>query len=62
MDKFRIFERYFMAITFISATISFLINLNEGFLSYSWQMCVMMWVAISYMKQRMIEDYEDDNN
>ena len=53
-------ERTFMGISFISATISFLLNLHEGFTSYSWQLCVMMWVSISYLKQKMIEDHEDN--
>jgi hypothetical protein len=54
-------ERIFMGISFISATISFLLNLHEGFTSYSWQLCVMIWVSISYLKQKMIEDHENDN-
>jgi hypothetical protein len=60
MDKWRMVERTFMGISFISATISFLLNLHEGFTSYSWQLCVMMWVSISYLKQKMIEDHEDN--
>lgn len=61
MDKFNTFERIFMGVTFVCATISFLLNLKNGFPSYSWQLCVMMWVSISYLKQRMIEDCEDEN-
>lgn len=61
MDKFNMFERIFMGVTFVCAAISFLLNFKNGFPSYSWQLCVMMWVSISYVKQKMIEDCDDEN-
>jgi hypothetical protein len=61
MDKFKTFEKIFMGVTFVCATISFLLNFKNGFTSYSWQLSVMMWVSISYLKQRMIDDCENDN-
>lgn len=61
MDKFSKIEKILMILTFVSATFSFLLNVQNGFTSYSWQLCVLMWVSISYIKQRMIDDCEDDN-
>jgi hypothetical protein len=62
MGKLPIIERLFMALAFISAAFSFLINIDNGYQQFSWQLCVMMWVAIAYLKMRMSEDQEKDKN
>jgi len=59
MDKLSVFEKICMGISFISATISFLMNITNGHQQYLWQLCVMIWVMVSYMKLRM---YERDIN
>jgi hypothetical protein len=61
MNKLGIFERVFMGISFISATISFLENINNSYDKYLWQLCVMIWISVSYIKLRMIEKYEENN-
>ena len=62
MNKFQIIERLFMVLAFISAAFSFLINIDNGYQQFSWQLCVMMWVAIAYLKMRMSEDQEKDKH
>ena len=62
MNKFQIIERLFMVLAFISAAFSFFININKGYEQFTWQLCVMMWVVIAYLKMRMSEDQEKDKN
>jgi hypothetical protein len=62
MGKLPIIERLFMVLAFISAAYSFLINLNNGYQQFTWQLCVMMWITIAYLKMKMLEDQEKDKN
>jgi hypothetical protein len=59
MKNYRIFDKLFMFLGFISAGISSLIDFYEDE-PFIWQLSCMAWIAIAYIKQMSIESMEDE--
>jgi hypothetical protein len=59
MKNYRIFDKLFMVLGFISAGISGMIDYSKGD-PYMWQIACMTWIVIAYIKQLSIESLEDE--
>jgi hypothetical protein len=59
MKKYRIFDKLFMSLGFISAGISSFVDYKEGE-SFIWQLSCMVWISVAYIKQMSIESMEDE--
>jgi hypothetical protein len=48
-------------ITFLIALGSFVINLHKPFEYWIWQLIVMFWVSVCFLKTKRIEELEIEN-
>jgi len=51
-------EKIFMLVALISALLSMIISLYSG-TSWSWQMATIMWIFVAYIKERLIQRYQN---
>jgi hypothetical protein len=59
MKKYRIFDKLFMSLGFLTAGISSFIDYKEGE-PFIWQLSCMVWISVAYIKQLSIESMEDE--
>jgi hypothetical protein len=55
----KIVERVFFGLALMSAVLSIVLNIRNGFTSYSWQLCTIMWIMIAWMKQIQVDKFEN---
>jgi len=48
-------ENVCMAIAFITAGLSAMMWYGSGFHSWIWQVVVMIWIGVAYLKQKQID-------
>jgi len=61
MNKKQI-KNFLMLLVIASAGGSLLINLDNGFEKWVWQLCTLIWVANSFLLEKEIEKSEQINN
>jgi hypothetical protein len=59
MKKLNFWENLSTLLAFVSALASSIINYTTTGENYFWQLVVIIWILIAYMKQRTIEKIED---
>ena len=59
MKNINFWEKVFTVLAFISALSSSIINYTTTGENYFWQIMVIIWVLIAFMKQRIIEEIEN---
>jgi hypothetical protein len=48
-------ERICMLVAFLTAGLSAMMWYGEGIHTWMWQIIVMIWIVVSYLKQKQIE-------
>lgn len=51
-------EKIFMLLAFIGALTSMIISMYSG-TSWTWQMATIMWIFVAYLKQKLIQRYQN---
>jgi len=59
MKNINFWEKVSTIFAFLSALASAIINYTTTGENYFWQLMVIVWVLIAFMKQRTIEEIED---
>lgn len=59
MKNINFWEKVFTIIGFLSALGSAIINYVTTNEHYFWQLMVMVWISIAFIKQKTIEEIED---
>jgi len=59
MKNINFWEKVSTILAFLSALASAIINYTTTGENYFWQLMVIVWVLIAFMKQRTIEEIED---
>lgn len=58
MKRFDYWEKVFTILAFLSALSSAIINYSTG-KNYFWQLQVLLWIIIAFIKQKTIEETEN---
>jgi hypothetical protein len=59
MKNINFWEKIFTVFGFLSALSSAIIHYTTEGKNYFWQIMVIVWILIAFMKQRTIEEIED---
>lgn len=59
MKNINFWEKVFTILAFISAVGSAILNYATTGKNYYWQLMVVVWIGIAYIKQKTIEQNED---
>ena len=59
MKNINFWEKVFTVLGFISALSSAIINYTTTGKNYFWQIMVIVWITIAFMKQRTIEEIDN---
>ena len=54
-------KKVILLLVIISAGGSMLINLQNGFERWSWQLCTLMWAANTYILEKQIEKMKSND-
>jgi hypothetical protein len=59
MKNINFWEKFSTFLAFLSALASAITNYSTTGKNYFWQLMVIVWVLIAFMKQRTIEEMDD---
>lgn len=59
MKNINYWEKIFTIIAFLSALSSAIVNYTTTGKNYFWQIMVIVWILIAFMKQRTIEEIDN---